>query len=128
MDRVTRSYLQEFSEVQEITSLPEDKRFEHFSAYVVARRHYGAALDTADIVTGASGDSGIDAVCVFVNGALITDVDSIEDLAQSGSFFDVTFSFVQAERSSSFDTSKSVNFSSAFLISSKRSQPYIKMK
>jgi AIPR protein len=110
MDRVTKSYLNEFSEVNEITNLPEDKRFEHLAGYVVARRHYGFAFDTADIVTGESGDCGIDAICIFVNGALITDVESIEDLAELKSFLDVTFCFIQAKRTSAFESAKMGQF------------------
>lgn len=106
MDRVTKSYLAEFSETHGIANLAEDKRFEHMAAFAVARKHYSSAFDTFDIVTGSGGDIGIDAISILVNGALITEVETIEDLTQTGTNFDVTFCFVQAERTTGFDTAK----------------------
>ena len=48
MDLITQSLLDEFSTEQEITSLPEDTRFEHFASYVTVRRQYGETFDPAD--------------------------------------------------------------------------------
>ena len=47
MDLITQSLLDEFSTEQEITSLPEDTRFEHFASYVTVRRQYGETFDPA---------------------------------------------------------------------------------
>ena len=110
MDRVTRSYLEEFSENREVLDLPEDKRFEHFCGYIITRRHISSAFDTRDIVTGCGNDAGIDAIAIKVNGALITDIDTLEEHAKAGGTFDVTFIFLQAERSSSFDGAKISSF------------------
>jgi hypothetical protein len=106
MDRITASLLEEFSSEHSIMSLPEDKRFEHFASYVTVRRHYSETFDTSDIVTGSGGDSGIDAIAIIVNGSLVTDVEDFEDHANRTTSLDVIFIFVQAERSSSFDSSK----------------------
>jgi hypothetical protein len=106
MDRISQSLLEEFSNDHEITKLPEDQRFEHFSSYIAIRRHFPETFDTEDIVVGAGGDTGIDGIAILVNGTLITDIESFEELADQASYLDIAFIFVQAERSSSFDASK----------------------
>ena len=106
MDRITTSLLEEFSREAGITNLPEEQRFEHFGAFLAISRHFGDTFNTEDVVTGAGGDTGIDAIAVIVNGALVTDSELVEELASTNGFIDATFLFIQAERSSSFETSK----------------------
>lgn len=111
MDRITKSLLDEFSTEQGIVHLPEDKRFEHFAAYLVIHRFYSDSFDTSDVVTGDGNDTGIDAIGIVVNGSLVTDAELIEELAETNGYLDVTFVFVQVERSAGFDTSKIGQFS-----------------
>jgi hypothetical protein len=111
MDRVTEAYLDEFSSTVGISHLPQDRRFEHFASYVAVRRHYSQTFDTSDIVTGAGGDTGIDAVVIIVNGSLVTDVEGFNEIAERTDYLDVLFIFVQAERSASFEAAKIGSFS-----------------
>ncbi|WP_164929046.1 AIPR family protein [Gloeobacter violaceus] len=106
MDRISESLLNEFSAVHGITLLPEEKRFEHFASYVTVKRHHSETFDTEDLVMGAGGDTGIDGIAIIVNGSLITDVESFEQLAEKAGNLDVLFVFVQAERSASFEAAK----------------------
>lgn len=113
MDRITQSLLTEFSAEHGIDGLPEDLQFEHFTGYVTVRRHYGETFDSGDIVvrdgkdgSSGGGDTGIDAIAILVNGTLITDKETFDDLNESCGNLDVMFIFVQAERSSSFETAK----------------------
>ena len=106
MDRITKSLLDEFSAEAQISQLPEDTRFEHFTSFLTIGRHLEDTFDTADVVTGSGGDTGIDAIAVIVNGALVTDPEFVEELATTNGHVDATFVFVQAERSSSFETAK----------------------
>src|ERR1043166_1668675 len=106
MDRVSESLLNEFSEEHEITALPEDRRFEHFAAAITIQRHYTDSFDSEEVVTGAGGDTGIDAVAIIVNGSLITDVETLEEQTENAGSLDATFVFVQAERSPNFESSK----------------------
>lgn len=110
MDRVTESLLNEFSTEHGITPLREDLRFEHFTAFITIGRHFNESFDTEDILVGEA--TGIDAIAIIVNGTLITDVESMEEL-EGASELDVTFVFVQADRGASFDTSKVGNFNFA---------------
>ena len=106
MDRITNALLTEFSQDNGIQSLPEDKRFERFASYLVVSPHLADSFDTADIATGSGGDTGIDAIAIVVNGTLVTDQELVKELAETNGYLDVTFVFVQAERSSSFEGSK----------------------
>ncbi len=107
MDKITEALLSEFSGEFGITNLKEDHRFEHFSAWLTVRRHYSeTTFDPGNLVTGKGDDTGIDAIAVVVNNNLVTDVDTIEDLLAVNGYLDVTFVFVQAERSPHFDTGK----------------------
>ncbi len=100
MDRITEGLLSEFSGEFAIEGLPEDERFEHFSTWLTVRRHYSEMTFTpGELVTGSGGDIGIDAIAIIVNNNLVTDVDTIEDLLAVNGYLDVTFVFVQAERS-----------------------------
>ena len=107
MDMVTEAMLKEFSKERGIEHLPEDIRFEHFCAFSLVRRYFsGESFDTMDLVTGSGSDTGIDGIATLVNGTLITDVDQFEDMASVSGQLDVSFLFIQAETSSSFDCGK----------------------
>jgi hypothetical protein len=106
MDRITTSVLDAFSKENSIEKLAEETRFEHLTAYLTIRRHFSRVLDTADVVVGKGGDTGIDAIAIIVNGALITDVDQVEEMREQNGYLEATFIFVQAERSASFDGAK----------------------
>jgi hypothetical protein len=101
MDRVSESLLTEFSNERGIIKLDEDKRFEHFGCFLAVGRHYSETFDTEDILVGTA--TGIDRIAVIINATLISDVESLEEIAGD---LDVTFVFVQADRGPAFDSSK----------------------
>jgi len=107
MDRVSESLLTEFSTEREIVHLQEEKRFEHFVCFITVGRHYSEMFDTEDILVGNA--TGIDGIAVIVNGNLITDVESLQEIESAGEL-DVTFVFVQADRGPMFDAAKIGNF------------------
>src|SRR5882724_9387676 len=106
MDRITSSLLDEFSKEAQLSHLAEDVRFEHFTTFLTVGRHLEGTFDTADVVTGAGGDTGIDSISIIVNGALVTDPELVEELTTTNGHVDATFVFVQAERSSAFESAK----------------------
>ena len=106
MDRITSALLTEFSSQNQLDNLPEDTRFEHFATYLATSRHVADTFDTADLVAGAGGDTGIDAIAIVINGSLVTDLELVKELAATNGYLDVTFVFVQAERSPAFDGAK----------------------
>jgi hypothetical protein len=106
MDRITKSLLEDFCREHELTGLSEDKQFEHFAAFLCMSRYLSEAFDTSEIVVGAGGDTALDSIGIVVNGALVTERDAIEDMAKRNNYLEVEFIFVQAERSSAFETAK----------------------
>ena len=106
MDRITKALLDEFSKEHDILKLDEDKRFEHFSSYLTVGRFLSETFDTSDIVTGSGGDTGIDGIATIINGSLVSDADLVDEYAERNGYLDVDFLFVQAERSSGFDSAK----------------------
>jgi hypothetical protein len=106
MDQITRSLLSDFSVENGLSSLPESSQFEHFSGYLVTQKHHAEVFQTEDISIGDGGDIGIDCLAIMVNGSFITEPEEIEDLVEANGYLDVTFVFLQAETSSSFDTMK----------------------
>lgn len=106
MDRITKSLLDEFSRDVGIAGLAEDGRFEHFATFLAVSRYIGETFDTREVVVGSGGDTGIDAIAVVVNGALVTDPELVEKLAATNGYIDASFIFVQAERSAGFETAK----------------------
>lgn len=110
MDRVTEALLTKFSTENDIESLPESRKFEHFSAFSVIRRHYSRSFTTDDVVIGGGGDTGIDAIALIVNNVLVTDVDTLHDTAAHNDYVDPTFIFVQSESGQKFDGQKIGNF------------------
>lgn len=56
MDTVTRALMNEFAEGNNLTHLPEDKKFEHFSAFCVVSARYSDDFDTSDLVVGDGQD------------------------------------------------------------------------
>lgn len=106
MDRITKSLLDEFVAEHGLCELPEDRAFEHFASHLAVSSHHGESFSTDDICVGAGGDCGIDGIAFIVNGRLVTEPEEVEDLSSGCNYLDATLVFVQAERSSSFDTSK----------------------
>jgi AIPR protein len=106
VDRITESLLTDFSTEYELSSLDEDKRFEHFASFITVRRSLSDTFDTEDIVTGSGSDTGIDAIAIIANGTLVTDVEGFIEQADRSGSLDITFILVQAERSPSFETAK----------------------
>lgn len=106
MDRITTALLADFSRDNEIDDLPEEQRFERFAAYLAVSPHVLDSFDPADIATGSGGDTGIDALAIVVNGAIVTDEELVPELVQASGYLDVSFLFVQAERSARFDAAK----------------------
>lgn len=110
MDRITESLLKEFSDKNGISLLSEDKRFEHFASYLVVTAEHSETFDTHDIIVRDSdgdggSDTGLDGIAIIVNGHLITDIEELQEQSSAG-YLDVSFLFIQAETSSSFDGAK----------------------
>lgn len=106
MNRITAVMLSDFCRENHLTALKTDKQFEHFTAHLVLSRFLPDSFDTADVVLGSSGDNALDAIAIIVNGALVTSVEEVADLAARNGYLDATFVFIQADHGPSFHSPK----------------------
>ncbi|WP_046212406.1 AIPR family protein [Paenibacillus wulumuqiensis] len=106
MDRITKNLLDEFISENVLNHLPQETAFEHFTGALVTANHYSESFSTFDISVGAGNDCGIDCLAIIVNGCLVSEPEEIEDLAETNGYLDISFVFIQSERSSNFDTQK----------------------
>ena len=107
MDKITASLLANFTTEFKLDGIAEEDRFEQFATWLTVRRHYSeTTFDPAALVTGSGGDTGIDAIAIIANNNLVTEVDTIDDLLALNNYLDVSFIFVQAERSPHFESAK----------------------
>ena len=107
MDRIISSYLSEFIGSHEIEETDISKQFEAFVAYSTISQRYDEDFELNDVMTGAGGDCGIDAIAVICNGALINSTDEVDDIIKMNkSISEVEFIFVQAKNSGSFSGSE----------------------
>jgi hypothetical protein len=98
--------LRQYCESHGYTNLPEDRQFEFFVTHIVTNRLQIDAVDPSDVVSAGGGDTALDAICIVVNGSLVLELEQVEELAAQNNFLDVTFLFIQAERSPSFNGGK----------------------
>ena len=103
MDAVTRALMNEYAQASGISDLPDDKKFEHFSAYSIVSSRYNEEFDSADLIAGDGGDLNVDAFAVKVNGRIAEDADFVDDVLKLNGYLDVEFIVIQAKTSSSFD-------------------------
>ncbi|MBD8605356.1 AIPR family protein [Aeromicrobium sp. CFBP 8757] len=111
MDRVTKSYLEEFRSEQSLASgLSESTMFEYFADYCVVSLAHEEEFDAQDVHVGGEGDLGLDGLAIIVNGVLIGSVEEASDLLDINGFLDVKFIFVQAKTSSGFNGEQIMTF------------------
>lgn len=110
MDRITKSFLDEFSSSFDLSHLSVEAQFEHFANYC-ALSSETSSID-ADIQKMHTGDSaqGIDGIAIEVNGTIIESVDDVSRLISLNKQLDVKFIFVQAKTSESFGNTEIGNF------------------
>jgi hypothetical protein len=104
VDRITKSLLEDFSNVMELKIDDRSKLFEMFSAYSIISKIHSEKFELDDVVGGNGGDCGIDAIAIIVNGIMVNSIEEVEDLIErSGSISEATFILIQSKTTSSFD-------------------------
>lgn len=109
MDKITKSYLDDFLKANEVKSEGESVDFEKFSNYTIISDQYNGSFDINDISTGSSAQ-GIDGIGILINGKLISTPDSVTDLINLNKYLEVTFVFIQSKTSASFEGTEIGNF------------------
>ncbi len=111
MDRVTKSYLDEFRSDQSLSSNSRSQPCsELFADYCVVSLAHEEEFDAEDVHVGGEGDLGLDGLAIIVNGVLIGSAEEASDLLDINGFLDVKFIFVQAKTSSNFSGEQIMTF------------------
>lgn len=110
MDRITESFLQEFSKNFGFDRLDTSDQFEYFADYcAIANETNTVDIDLQDMNTGDSAQ-GIDGIAIEVNGRYIQHTSDIDDIIKYNKTINVTFVFVQAKTSEEFSNTLIGNF------------------
>ncbi len=96
MHPIIGALLKDFAETQSLQDLNENEQFEHFVNYAVVSDIYAGDFNPIDVSTG-SVEFGIDGIAVIANGALIDDMDEVDELCERNKYLDVDFVFTQAK-------------------------------
>lgn len=110
MDRITKSFLDEFCKVNDLTTLAESKQYEYFSNYCTITKEYGSSSFDLNETTTGMDTQGIDGIGIIVNNKLITEVEEIKDLIELNKVLNVKFVLIQSKTSNSFSNQDILNF------------------
>ena len=92
MDRITQGFLKEFLCSQQICEKDMSKQYEMFAAYCTISQNFQEVFDLSDVLSGAGGDCGIDALAIVANGKMITSKEEVEDLIEyNGSLVNIFY-------------------------------------
>ena len=104
-DLVLEGFVKNFAEARGFSHLKQDVLFEAFAASAVLRKYHQADIaDLEDsVLIGGSGDGGLDAVAILVNGRLARTEEDVQFFVEHLRRLDVEFVFVQAKSSPNFN-------------------------
>ena len=111
-DLVLEGFLKNFAEEKGLSHLKQDDLFEAFSASSIFRKYHQSDIAGIEdnILVGGSGDGGLDAVAIMVNGRPVLTEEDIKFFEEKLRRLDVEFVFVQAKSSSSFNAAEIGSF------------------
>lgn len=110
MDRITKSFLEEFSKVNEITKLDESKQYEYFANYCAIMKEYGNSNFDLDEISTGDATQGIDGIGIIVNNKIVNNVEEAKDLIEFNKYLNVKFVLIQSKTSSNFSSPDILNF------------------
>ncbi|MER7673805.1 AIPR family protein [Kitasatospora sp. NPDC096128] len=106
MDRITESFLREFSQERQIGHEPQSEQFEAFAAYCVLSSEHDGEFDPVELRTGGGNDLAVDAAALVANGDIVTGSEEIDDLRIRNNYLQARILIVQAKTSGSFDAAR----------------------
>lgn len=101
-DQILKGYVEDFKTSFDVEVSDESTVFEHFVNYCVISKQYPRDFEYDDIHVGGSDDIGLDGIAFVVNGNIVTSPEAIEYLLNQNGYLNVSFSFIQTKKSSSF--------------------------
>jgi hypothetical protein len=112
MDRITKSYLNDFCRQNDIEGKDFEK-YEHFINYLVIEGFSFENFTIEDINIGSEGTFGIDGFAVIINGNYINNNDDLLDILDSHKAPEADIVFIQTKTSDKFKISDIGNFGNA---------------
>ena len=111
-DVVLEGFVKNFSASRGLAHLKPHELFEAFASSSVLRKYHQTDITDYDdaVLVGGSGDGGLDAVAVIVNGRPARTKEDIDFFVEKLRRLDVEFVFVQAKDSSRFNAAEIGNF------------------
>ncbi|MCQ2109761.1 MAG: AIPR family protein [Fibrobacter sp.] len=111
MDRITKSYLDDFSNLFSLNSkMDESVKFEHFVNYTLIEPKTSSAINLEELNIGANGTIGLDGFAVLLNNEIISTEEELDDFMKSAKRVYGEVIFIQAKTSMSFDSKEVSNF------------------
>ncbi len=111
-DLVLDGFVKNFAEGRGYSHLKPHELFEAFAASSILRKYHQADIPDLEesVLVGGSGDGGMDAVAVLVNGRPARTEEDVQFFVDNLRRLDVEFVFVQAKVSPTFDSAEIGNF------------------
>ncbi len=104
MDRVTKSFLNEFSRNNGFESLKQDVLFEHFTNYTVVEPKTEYLFDIEDLNIGKNRTIGIDGFAILLNKQIIENKDELNDFLDQNKKCESEVIFIQSKTSAKFSS------------------------
>jgi hypothetical protein len=101
-DQILKGYVDDFKKGFELDEVDEATIFEHFVNYCIVSKQYPRDFNYDDLHVGGSDDIGLDGAAFIVNGNIVKAEEEIEYLRKNNGYLDVSFSFIQTKKSTSF--------------------------
>ena len=110
LEPIIRAKLANFKKTYECT-LPDDQAFERFVNWVLLERHQPSAFTSdpdliENVCIGGDNDTGIDGLCIKINGIIIKSLTEATELAKSLNRINIDFIFIQSKNKNSFKQSE----------------------
>lgn len=108
MDRITKTFVNDFLTKNELETKSDSIDFELFCNYTIITKEYAEEFNLEDVSTGKN--QGIDGFAIIVNGHLTSTNSEIDDLLDTNKYLEVTFIIIQSKTSDKFEGSEIGNF------------------
>jgi len=109
-DEILRSYVNSFSEENDLNETDFDKIFEHFVNYNITSKLYPREFEFSVLATGGQNDLGIDGAAIIVNGNIINNPEEIDFFLSKNGYIKATFALIQSKTSPKFNGEQVGNF------------------
>jgi AIPR protein len=111
MDRITKSYLSEFSKSFGFESETDETRlFEHFVNYTIVDKKSEERFDVEELNIGKDSTFGLDGFALILNKSVMNTIDEITEFLNEHSDISAEVVFIQSKTSKGFDTKEIGNF------------------